>query len=94
MSDGTVKVSFPDGAMRIAEADGTEKWTLADGTVAQTFANGDKILILPNGQREVHTKEHKVNRYKISLCSLSLSLVLSLFLLSSLSILYYIITEK
>lgn len=81
MSDGTVKVSFPDGATRIAEVDGTEKWTLPDGTVAQTFTNGDKILVLPNGQREVHTKEHKVNTKFISL---PFSIVL--FFLPSLSV--------
>lgn len=62
-SDGTIEVSFPDGVLRIAQADDTEKWVLPDGTVAQTFVNGDKILTLPNGQREIHTKEHKVNEY-------------------------------
>ncbi|XP_011256726.1 centromere protein J [Camponotus floridanus] len=62
-SDGTVEVSFPDGAIRVAQADGTEKWSLPDGTVAQTFINGDKILTLSNGQREIHTKEHKRREY-------------------------------
>lgn len=60
-SDGTVEVSFPDGAVRVIQTDGTEKWTFPDGMVAQTFTNGDKILALPNGQREIHTKTHKVN---------------------------------
>jgi len=41
--------------------DGTVEVLFPDGTVAQTFVNGDKILILPNGQKEIHTKAHKVN---------------------------------
>lgn len=44
-------------------SNGTVEVSFPDGTVAQTFINGDKILILPNGQREIHTKAHKVNEY-------------------------------
>jgi hypothetical protein len=43
-------------------SDGTVEVLFPDGTVAQTFINGDKILSLPNGQREIHTKEYKVNK--------------------------------
>jgi len=49
--------------VQVVQADGTDKVSLPDGTVVQTFANGDKILTLPNGQREIHTKDHKVNKY-------------------------------
>lgn len=60
-ADGTVEVLFPDGAVKIVQADGMEKWSLPDGTAVQIFTNGDKILTLPNGQREIHTKDLKVN---------------------------------
>lgn len=46
--------------------DGTVEVLFPDGTVAQTSMNGDKILISPNGQKEIHTKTHKANEYLIS----------------------------
>jgi len=44
-------------------SDGTVEVLFPDGTVARTFINGDKILTLPNGQREIHTKAHKVSNF-------------------------------
>ncbi|XP_011499924.1 PREDICTED: centromere protein J [Ceratosolen solmsi marchali] len=61
--NGTIEVSFPDGSVKIVQTDGSEKWALRDGTIAETSADGEKILILPNGQREIHTKEHKRREY-------------------------------
>lgn len=42
-------------------SDGTVEVLFPDGTIVQTVVNGDKILTFPNGQREIHTKAHKVN---------------------------------
>lgn len=64
--DGTIEVTFPDGSVRIVQADGSEKWVLRDGTIAETSSNGEKILSLPNGQREIHTKDHKVNNSSLN----------------------------
>ncbi|XP_035737856.1 centromere protein J-like [Vespa mandarinia] len=61
--NGMVEISFPDGSMQIIKVDGYEKWKLPDGTIAETFANGEKVVILPNGQREIHTKDHKRREY-------------------------------
>ncbi|KAL2736770.1 centromere protein J-like [Vespula maculifrons] len=61
--NGVVEISFPDGSTQIIQVDGYEKWELPDGTIAETFANGEKVVILPNGQREIHTKDHKRREY-------------------------------
>lgn len=63
--NGMLEISFPDGSIQIIQVDGYEKWKLPDGTIAETFANGEKVVILPNGQREVHTKDHKVIKKKL-----------------------------
>ncbi|KAJ8669653.1 hypothetical protein QAD02_000912 [Eretmocerus hayati] len=61
--NGIVKVSFPDGSIKIAKADGSEKWAFHDGTVAVVSINGEKIITLPYGQREVHTRDYKRREY-------------------------------
>lgn len=40
-----------------------EEWKFADGTTVVQKRDGDKLLTLPNGQREVHTKRHKRREY-------------------------------
>lgn len=67
--DGTVEVHFPNGSVRITnpyklKSDGiTEEWKYPDGTSVIQKTNGDKLLLLPNGQREVHTNGHKRREY-------------------------------
>ncbi|XP_015191263.1 PREDICTED: centromere protein J [Polistes dominula] len=61
--NGMVEISFPDRSTQIIQVDGYEKWELPDGTISETFANGEKVVILPNGQREIHTKDHKRREY-------------------------------
>ena len=67
--DGTVEVYFPNGAVRITNSPHQkseeifEEWKYPDGTNVIQKANGDKWLILPNGQREVHTNGHKRREY-------------------------------
>lgn len=41
---------------------GREEITYLDGSVVAMDSNGDRVLSLPNGQKEIHTKEHKVNK--------------------------------
>lgn len=45
-------------------SDGREEIKYLDGSVVTVEANGDRVLLLPNGQKEVHTKEHKVKQKK------------------------------
>lgn len=42
-----------------SKSDIQESWTYPDGTKVDVYKNDDKILYLPNGQREIHTKDHK-----------------------------------
>lgn len=62
MSDGTSEVKFPDGITRKLLPDGREEITYLDGSVVTVEPNGDRVLLLPNGQKEIHTKEHKVKK--------------------------------
>lgn len=53
---------FPNGAKRIVDPvnkDIKECWNYPDGTKVDVYRNDDKILYLPSGQREIHTKDHK-----------------------------------
>lgn len=40
-----------------------EVWINPDGTTITQKLNGEKIIQLPNGQCEIHTKEHKRREY-------------------------------
>lgn len=60
MKDGTLEIAFPDGVVRKIKADGSEEIAYSDGSVVTIETNGDRVLLLPNGQKEIHTREHKV----------------------------------
>lgn len=53
--------------MRYCDAQGRDEWRFQDGTVIKTNENGHKILLMPNGQKEIHTKEFKVSFLVISI---------------------------
>lgn len=57
---------FPNGSQRLSDpANGAvlEEWRYADGSRAEHRRNGERVLLLPNGQREVHTAQHKRREY-------------------------------
>ena len=59
--DGTKEVTYPNATVRTCFPDGSEEWVFQDGLVVKVDSQlGEKVLLLPNGQREVHTKEHMV----------------------------------
>ncbi|XP_017786938.1 PREDICTED: RING finger protein PFF0165c [Nicrophorus vespilloides] len=62
-SDGSSEISFPDGSIKHTKSDGTENVVYPDGSVVTVNANKEKVLLLPNGQKEIHTKEHKRREY-------------------------------
>ena len=45
------------------EKDVLEEWRYPDGTVVLETRNKEKIIKLPNGQREIHTADHKRREY-------------------------------
>ena len=59
--NGTLQISFADGSVKRIDVDGTENINFPDGTKAIIKSNDDKTLLLPNGQKETHTKGYKVN---------------------------------
>jgi hypothetical protein len=59
--DGTKEVTYPDATVRTCFPNGWEEWVFQDGLVVKVHSQlGEKVLLLPNGQREVQTKEHMV----------------------------------
>ncbi|GAB0094753.1 hypothetical protein DMENIID0001_100790 [Sergentomyia squamirostris] len=64
--DGTVEIHFPNGAIltkRILPDGQTEEdWQYVDGTQI-SLKNGEKIFTFPNGQKEVHSTDHKRREY-------------------------------
>lgn len=65
--DGTVEVHYQNGSIRITNSNWTdetkEEWRLPDGTNIKILINESKILTFPNGQREIHTANHKRREY-------------------------------
>lgn len=59
-ADGSSEISFPNGCVRYCDPSGKDEWRFADGTVIKTNELGHKILLMANGQKEIHTKEFKV----------------------------------
>jgi hypothetical protein len=59
--DGTKEMTYPNGTKRTSFPNGHEEWVFQDGLVVKVDSQlGEKILLLPNGQKEVQTKEHMV----------------------------------
>ncbi|KAL0266572.1 UNVERIFIED_CONTAM: hypothetical protein PYX00_009079 [Menopon gallinae] len=67
LPDGSTEILFPNGCVRYCDPSGKDEWRFLDGTVIKTDKNGHKVLLLPNGQKEIHTKEYKVN-YLYDIC--------------------------
>ncbi|XP_054726317.1 putative autophagy-related protein 11 [Anastrepha obliqua] len=64
--NGVVEIHLPDHSVKIinpSEKDKLEEWRFADGTNLIQMRNGDRVLILPNGQKEIHTKLNKRREY-------------------------------
>lgn len=60
--NGRLEAHFPNGSIKVIDPtvkDVAEKWTYPDGTKVHVYKNDDRILYLPNGHREIHTKTHK-----------------------------------
>lgn len=60
---GIVNITYPNGSKKIIYPDSSEEWIYPDGSTMKINLNNDKILTLPNGQKEVHTKEHMRREY-------------------------------
>ncbi|PSN35696.1 hypothetical protein C0J52_10191 [Blattella germanica] len=62
--DGTKAVTYPNATVRTCFPDGREEWVFQDGLMVKVDTKlGEKVLLLPNGQREVHTREHMRREY-------------------------------
>uniref|UniRef100_A0A1Q3F2G5 Putative t complex protein n=1 Tax=Culex tarsalis TaxID=7177 RepID=A0A1Q3F2G5_CULTA len=64
--DGSTEVHFPNGSIRTTNPnsmDIAEEWKYADGSTVLVKKNDDKVITLPNGQVEIHTKAHKRRMY-------------------------------
>ncbi|XP_061395752.1 centromere protein J [Musca vetustissima] len=63
---GLVEVHYPNNSVKIIDPRDekkAEEWRFPDGTHLVQMRNGDKILSLPNGQKEIHTKLQKRREY-------------------------------
>lgn len=65
--DGTVEIHYQNGHIRITNEnwkdETKEEWRLPDGTNIKILKNESRILSFPNGQREIHTANHKRREY-------------------------------
>ncbi|XP_045503761.1 centromere protein J [Colias croceus] len=61
-SDGSSEIRLPNGSIRYFDPKNDlvqEDWRFPDGTALTVSANGEKRIVFPNGQIEVHAKDHK-----------------------------------
>lgn len=65
--DGVVEIHYPNGSIRLTNSvttdDVLEEWRYPDGTNIKVYKDSTKILDFPNGQREIHTSNHKRREY-------------------------------
>uniref|UniRef100_A0A1B6DP84 Centromere protein J C-terminal domain-containing protein n=1 Tax=Clastoptera arizonana TaxID=38151 RepID=A0A1B6DP84_9HEMI len=61
--DGLVEIFYPNGCIKRIYPNGSEECKYKDGTVLKVDIDKQKILILPNGQKEIHMKDHKRREY-------------------------------
>lgn len=64
--DGKIEVHFPNNSIKVtnpSDEHKLEEWRFADGTNLIQMKNGDRILLLPNGQKEIHTSLSKRREY-------------------------------
>ena len=59
--DGTHEITFPDQTIKYLYPSGAEESVFPDGTVVKVDKQGSRTMDFPNGQREIHTKQYKVN---------------------------------
>ena len=63
--DGRREIIFPDKSVKYIYPSGEEMSIFTDGAVERLSTDGSRTIEFPNGQKEIHTKGHKV-RYKLS----------------------------
>lgn len=60
--NGKIEIYFPNGSIRITNPKDkivAEEWRYPDGTTVIEKRNKEKIISMPNGQKEIHSSEHK-----------------------------------
>ena len=58
--DGRQEIVFPDKSVKYIYPSGEEMSIFADGAVERLATDGIRTIEFPNGQKEIHTKDHKV----------------------------------
>nr|CAD7598701.1 unnamed protein product [Timema genevievae] len=61
--DNSKEVTFPDGSVKLVHSRGQEEWKLPDRTLLTIGTLGEKVLVLPNGQKEIHTAKFQRREY-------------------------------
>lgn len=64
--NGKIEIYFPNGLVRVTnprDNEILEEWRYPDGTVVFETKDKEKVIKLPNGQKEIHTAEHKRREY-------------------------------
>ncbi|CAH2263590.1 jg10906 [Pararge aegeria aegeria] len=60
--DGSSEIRLPNGSMRYFDPKNDhirEEWRFPDGAALTVSASGEQRIVFPNGQIEVHAKDHK-----------------------------------
>ena len=57
---------FPDGTVKTVQPGGAEESLFSDGTLQRIHVDRTREIQYPNGQREIHTPDFKVDIYSLS----------------------------
>ena len=60
LPNGVKHITYPNKNYRIIYPDGSEELTTADGTILRIGSDGTEVVILPNGEREIRSREYTV----------------------------------
>lgn len=64
--NGKIEIYFPNGLVRVTnprDNEVLEEWRYPDGTIVLETKAKEKIIKMPNGQKEIHTDDHKRREY-------------------------------
>lgn len=64
--NGMVEIHFPNGLVRVTnprDKEVLEEWRYPDGTIVLETRAKEKVIKMPNGQKEIHTADHKRREY-------------------------------
>ena len=63
--NGLKQITYPNKCQRTINPDGSEELIMVDGTITRIAVDGTEVVILPNGEREIRSKQYSVTTSQV-----------------------------